>query len=119
MMPPAENSLTPGKVAVIIPTYNAAQYWAALSAGIRGQSFVPERLIVIDSSSSDGTADLARQDGFEVISISPKIFNHGGTRQMGAELAEDADLLLYMTQDAVPHRNDAFATLLSAFGEPE
>ena len=37
------DSIRPGQVAVIIPTYNAARYWTALSAGIRAQSFVPER----------------------------------------------------------------------------
>src|SRR5579872_2483234 len=109
------DSLTPGQVAVIIPTYNAARYWDALSVGIRAQSFMPERMIVIDSSSVDGTADFARRDGFTVVEISPKDFNHGGTRQMGAELAEGADILVYLTQDAAPYGVDAFQNLLRAF----
>jgi rhamnosyltransferase len=113
------DSLTPPEVAAIIPTYNAARYWAALSARIRAQSFVPQRVIVIDSSSTDGTADLARKDGFTVVDILPKDFNHGGTRQMGAELAEGADILIYLTQDAVPYGADAFANLLHAFDAPE
>jgi rhamnosyltransferase len=111
------DSLTPGQVAVIIPTYNAARYWDALSAGIRAQSFTPERLIVIDSSSVDGTADFARRDGFTVVEISPKDFNHGATRQMGAELAEGADILVYLTQDAAPYGADAFQNLLRAFDD--
>jgi rhamnosyltransferase len=115
----ADSSLIRGKVAAIIPTYNAARYWASLSAGIRAQSFVPERVIVIDSSSSDGTADLARRDGFTVVDILPKDFNHGGTRQMGAEMAEDADILIYLTQDAAPYGADAFQKLLSAFDDAE
>jgi rhamnosyltransferase len=110
---------TSAQVAVIIPTYNAARYWTALSAGIRAQSFMPERIIVIDSSSSDDTADLARRDGFTVSQISPKEFNHGGTRQMGAEMAEGADILIYLTQDAAPYGTDAFANLLRAFVDPE
>jgi len=103
------------RVAVIIPTYNAAGYWPALSEGIRAQSLVPHQVIVIDSSSSDGTAELARRDGFEVIVISPKNFNHGRTRQMGAEHAERADLLIYLTQDAVPIGTNAFANLVRPF----
>jgi rhamnosyltransferase len=113
------HSFTPGQVAVIIPTHNAARYWTALSAGIRAQSFMPERVIVIDSSSSDGTADLARREGFTVVEISPKDFNHGGTRQMGAEMAEGADVLIYLTQDAAPYGADAFANLLRAFADAE
>ena len=76
-------------------------------------------MIVIDSSSSDGTADLARKDGFSVVEISSKDFNHGGTRQMGAELAEGADILIYLTQDAAPYGADAFRNLLRAFEDAE
>ena len=107
------------QVAVIIPTYNAAHYWDALSAGIRAQTLVPDRKIVIDSSSEDGTAELARRDGFEVLEISPQEFNHGGTRQMGAERAGDANVLIYLTQDAVPFGSDAFANLVRAFDDAE
>lgn len=112
-------SLSRRTVALIIPTYNAARYWPALSEGIRAQTLVPDQMIVIDSSSSDGTAELARRDGFVVLAISPKDFNHGGTRQMGAEYAEGADLLLYLTQDAAPLGANAFQNLISAFAEGE
>ena len=108
-----------GRVAVIIPTYNAARYWPELSKGIRAQSLRPDRMIVIDSSSADGTAKMARGDGFEVIEIASSEFNHGGTRQMGAEYAADADILIYLTQDAVPDAPDAFANLVLAFSDPE
>lgn len=110
---------TRGRVAVIIPTFNAARYWAALSAGIRAQSLAADQVIVIDSSSSDGTANLARRDAFTVIEISPTDFNHGGTRQMGAEIAEKADTLIYLTQDAVLFGTDAFANLVRAFEDAE
>lgn len=105
--------------AVIIPTFNAARYWPALSEGIQKQSLAPDRVIVIDSSSSDGTPDLAKGDGFQVIEISSKDFNHGGTRQLGAELAEDAEILIYLTQDAVPFGADAFANLVRTFEDVE
>jgi rhamnosyltransferase len=108
----------PRRVAVIIPTFNAARHWAALSAGINAQSLVPDRVVVIDSSSSDGTAELARSDGFEVVVISPDDFNHGGTRQMGADVV-NADLLIYLTQDAVPFGTDGFARLVSSFEDVE
>ena len=107
------------QVAVIIPTYNAARYWDALSTGIRAQTLAPDRRIVIDSSSEDGTAELARRDGFEVLEISPREFNHGGTRQMGAEYVADAKILIYLTQDAAPFGVDAFTNLVCAFDDPE
>ena len=38
---------------------------------------------------------------------------------MGAELAEGADILVYLTQDAAPHGTDAFQNLLRAFDDAE
>lgn len=109
----------PPRVAVIIPTFNAARYWPGLSEAVRTQSINLYRKIVIDSSSADGTAELARRDGFEVVEIAPAEFNHGGTRQRGAELAADADVLIFLTQDATPFGADAFTKLVSAFRDPE
>ena len=107
------------RIEVIIPTYNAARYWPALSAGIRAQNLKPARVIVIDSASKDGTAELARNDGFEVLEITPQQFNHGGTRQMGADYAADAGILIYLTQDAAPYGENAFANLVKAFDDTE
>lgn len=114
-----EVSIAPGRIAVIIPTFNAARYWPELSEGIRAQSLKADRMIVIDSSSADGTSDLARQDGFEVVEIASSEFNHGGTRQMGADYAADANILIYLTQDAVPYGPEAFANLVRAFSDAE
>ena len=115
----SEPSMAPDRVAVIIPTYNAARYWPELSQGIRTQTLKPERIIVIDSSSADGTAELARRDGFEVLEIASTEFNHGGTRQMGADHVTDAEILIYLTQDAVPDGPVAFVNLVRAFSDPE
>jgi len=124
MTGPVEKNLRPEpsahpRVAVIIPTFQAARYWPELSRAIRSQSLVPQQTIVIDSSSDDGTAELARRDGFEVLEIASSEFNHGGTRQKGADFAADANILIYLTQDAVPDSTEAFATLVSAFADPE
>jgi rhamnosyltransferase len=74
---------------------------------------------VIDSASKDGTADLARGDGFEVLEITPQEFNHGGTRQMGAEYAAEANILIYLTQDTAPFGVNSFANLVRAFADTE
>jgi rhamnosyltransferase len=118
MRQPGEGAVR-GPVGLIIPTFNAARYWPALSKGIRAQSLAPNRVIVIDSASSDGTPDLARHDGFTVVEIASRDFNHGGTRQLGADLAEDAEILIYLTQDAVPFGADAFAKLVGTFEDTE
>ena len=103
---------------LIIPTFNAAAHWKELVAGIQRQSVAPQQVIVVDSSSTDGTALAARSAGFTVISIDREEFNHGATRQLAAKYASDADVLIYMTQDAIPCDSNSFRNLLAAFSDP-
>lgn len=51
-----------------------------------------------------------------VVEVSPQFFDHGGTRAKGANYAdEDAEYLLYMTQDAVPADDKLTEELVNAF----
>ena len=106
------------RIALIIPTHNASRHWENLCSGIRMQSVSPHQIIIIDSSSKDGTVDLARNAGFTVVEIDSKEFDHGGTRQLAAEHAPNADILIYLTQDAVPSDKETFKHLVAAFKDP-
>jgi rhamnosyltransferase len=107
------------EVALIIPTCNAASHWPSLCEGICRQSLRPDQVIVIDSSSTDGTAAQARAAGFDVIEISRSEFSHGGSRQAAALRAPHADILIYLTQDAIPCGTEAFRTLVGVFRDPD
>jgi rhamnosyltransferase len=102
---------------VIVPTLNAEEDWPAFSRALLACA-QPHQVLIIDSSSTDRTVELAQQSGFRVHSISRAEFNHGGTRQLGAELLPDSDLLVYLTQDAVLDGPDALSNLLRAFEDP-
>ncbi len=78
----------------------------------------PEQVLIVDSSSTDNTVALAREAGFGVVIIDRSEFNHGGTRQMAAEMLPEAEILLYLTQDAVLRDPWAIAELLKAFDDP-
>ena len=109
---------TKPQVALIIPTHNAARHWKALCEGIRKQSAYPDQVIVVDSSSTDETSTAARDAGFEIVKIDGRDFDHGGTRQLAAEHAPDADILIYLTQDAVPAEPDALEHIVTVFEDP-
>jgi rhamnosyltransferase len=103
---------------VIVPTLNAAKDWPlfapALLACVR-----PEQVLIVDSESTDGTVNLAHAAGFLVHSVARTTFNHGGTRQMAAEMLPNAEILVYMTQDAVLAGPNALANLLAVFDDPQ
>jgi len=106
------------QVALVIPTYNAGRHWDLLCDGIRSQLAAPQEVIIIDSSSPDGTAKRAADAGFGVIEIDRNDFNHGRTRQAGAERACNAEILIYLTQDAIPRDPETFKCILAAFADP-
>jgi rhamnosyltransferase len=106
-----------GQVAVVIPTCNAAKGWDALSTGLRQQRFQPRQTVIVDSASTDGTPELARTAGFEVTGIARCDFNHGGTRQLALLSVPWAEIVVYLTQDAILADGDALGNLIQTFAD--
>lgn len=102
------------KVAVIVPTLNAAGDWQRFSRALL-VNVSAEMVHILDSESTDGTIELAEAAGFQTRLIPREEFNHGGTRQLGVELCPDADVIVFLTQDAPLADSAAIPTLLRAF----
>ncbi len=109
------HSPKPKVVGLIVPTLNAGSLWESWLKAFEQQTVKPDALLVIDSSSSDNTAALARAHGFDVKVIPKPEFNHGGTRQFGAAMLSAADIVVFLTQDALLASPDAIERLLAAF----
>lgn len=87
-------------ISVIIPVRNGGDELRRCLDGIERQEVDREvEVVVVDSSSTDGSAELARARGARVHVIPVEEFNHGATRNLGAELAR-GDTLVFTTQDA-------------------
>jgi rhamnosyltransferase len=113
---------------VIVPTYNPGQdAWLAWLRALQNQHYKPSQVVVVDSSSSDGTPELSLQAGHTLLQIQASNFNHGATRQWALDQAlqsaknTDATLpefVVYLTQDAILAEPDSLQKLLSAFQKP-
>ena len=103
-------------VSVILPTLNAAGEIAALLAALMGQTQPPEEILVVDSGSTDGTAELARAHGARVISVPCGQFDHGGTRD-AALRQTTGEFVLFLTQDALPADERYIEHLLKPFAD--
>lgn len=100
-------------ISIVIPTKNGADDLRACLDAIARQAVGEEvEVIVIDSGSTDGSAELARERGARVHVIPPEKFNHGGTRNLGAERAR-GDRLVFLSQDAHPVGEDWLAALVA------
>jgi len=113
-----EQPLVP-RTALVLPAVNAESILPAWLEAFRAQTFKPERLVLVDSSSNDKTVDIMREAGFEIVVIRREDFSHGGTRQMCVEQLAESDILVFLTQDAVLASNRAVEKLLAAFDDPK
>jgi rhamnosyltransferase len=106
------------RTGLVIPTHNAARYWPRLRAALDVQGFDCSQILVVDSSSTDGTDRFAEQAGYRVVRIPKSTFRHGATRQMATTKMGWADFLVFVTQDAVPCGQNAILNLVAAFDNP-
>ena len=89
-------------VSVIIPTKDAGGAFGELLSRIDDQDYpAPVEVVVVDSGSTDGTPDLAREFGATVRHIEPEEFHHARTRNYGAECASNG-VVVFTVQDALP-----------------
>ena len=98
---------------IIIPTYNAEKRIYRLCEALRSQT-VSSEIIVVDSSSSDRTVEIAESFGAKVFIVSAEDFDHGGTRTLAGKAAK-SDILVYMTQDAIPFDNHSIENITRPF----
>lgn len=98
---------------------NAEENFAEFLPALQKARNSIHRILILDSSSTDRTRELAIQAGFEVIDIDRKAFDHGGTRQLGVDHLSDCDIIVCMTQDAVLASNDAIDHLVAPFHNPQ
>lgn len=85
-------------IGCVIVTYQAKNHLRKVLKPLLLSPLKP-RILVVDSSSSDGTVEIAHELGVEVIVIPQKEFNHGNTREM-ARRHLGTDIIAMLTQDA-------------------
>jgi len=100
-------------ISVIIPTYNAEQYLPSLLENLKHQT-VSFELIIIDSSSTDNTVEIAKSYTKNILSLPTSEFDHGGTRTKAAKTAT-GDILVFLTQDALPRDNNTIKSIVDSF----
>jgi rhamnosyltransferase len=106
-------------VAVIVPTLNAGENFQTLLSALSTQGLAHSQILIIDSSSDDETVARAREFGARTEIIERKDFNHGTTRRYAASLCKDAEILVLITQDAIPATPNAILQIVSAFSDPQ
>lgn len=107
------------QIDVIIPTYrpDEAEFEKILER-LERQTLPVHKIIVMNTLPGEIPSELkSRYPKLEVFQVEKKDFDHGGTRNAGAEKS-CADYLLYLTQDALPADEYLVERLAAAFRDP-
>ena len=105
-------------VDVMIPTYKPGQEFAELLPRLLEQTYPIRSIRVVNTGKKFWNPAWEQlSDKIMVEHIRPSEFDHGGTRRAMAE-SSDADLLLFMTQDAMPYDNACVEHLVEKFSLP-
>ncbi len=115
----------PRSISVLMPTWQGAEFLERALAALAAQQVdVPWDFLAIDSGSTDGTLAIleAWRERFpvplRVRRIHQDEFDHGDTRNLLASRST-GELLVFLTQDAIPMGADWLANLVANFADPE
>ncbi len=89
------------KIEVIIPVCNPEKEFERLIMRLKKQTRPPDEIHIIHTMSGNFPAEFCVEQELKVTHIEKTEFDHGGTRDMGIRQS-DADIVVFMTQDAVP-----------------
>lgn len=104
-------------IQIIIPVYKPDNKLLDLLKQIKKQIIKNIPLLIIDSGSNDEYKDEIKDMNCLVKKIDSRTFNHGGTRQMGADMFPDKDVYIYLTQDAILADEYAINNIVKVFND--
>ncbi len=106
------------KISVVIPVLNAAGTLPALLEALAAQQPAPpDEIVLVDSLSTDDTRRIAlAQANVRVVPIAR--FSHGRARNLGVREAT-GEIIVLMTQDALPGDRHWLAALLEPLADPQ
>ena len=102
------------RVDVIIPVYQPGRTFSGLLEMLGRQTYPIGKIIIMNTDKSYWN-DSGYQGipGLEVHHVTKAEFDHGGTRNLGASYS-DADIMVFLTDDAVPKDERLIERLVEA-----
>ena len=106
-------------VSVIIPTLDAEKYLPDILSALETQSYPVSEIIIVDSASSDKTVSICESNqNVKLIQIKREDFDHGKTRDMALR-ESSGDIVIFMTQDAIPTDKSFIGNLIEPLHDPK
>ena len=102
-------------VDVVIPVYKPDKRFDTLIKRLKNQTYPVGQIIIMNTERSYWKEEMySDMENLQVYHVKKKEYNHGGTRNEGASHSQ-ADIIIFMTQDAVPADEFLVERLLAGF----
>lgn len=101
-------------VAVVIRSFNEEQHIGRLLTGLAHQTVQPQEIVVVDSGSSDATAEIATRFGAKVRQIDPRTFSFGRSLNVGCA-AVSSDIIVIASAHVYPTHDTWLEHLIAPF----
>src|SRR5258708_37428118 len=107
------------ELSILLLTKDGARDLERLLPLLYGQKGVATfEVIAVDSGSTDGTLDILRRFPLRLVQIPSETFHHARTRNFAAGLAR-GEILIFLSQDAIPASEVWLSTMISNFADPD
>ena len=90
------------RISVVIPVHNGGDGLRRCLEALAASSRPPDEIIVVDDGSTDGSGELARQQGARVIRLDDQPHGPAFARNRGAEIAQ-GDVIVFIDADVAVH----------------
>ena len=99
-------------VDIVIPTYHPDERFTALIEKLQKQDYPIRHIHIVDTKTKYFPQSLEQIEGISVSRIASEDFDHGGTRRSAFAMS-DAEIMVFMTQDAVPANDSLIRKLVT------
>lgn len=104
----------PKTVGIVIRNLNEEQHIGRLLSGVAHQTMQPNKIVIVDSGSTDASVEIASRFGAQIENIDPRIFSFGRSLNIGCEAA-DTDFIVVASAHVYPVYDTWLEKLLAPF----
>lgn len=108
----------PRSIGVVIRSLNEEKHIGRLLTGLVRQSVRPERIVLVDSGSTDATVEIAARFGAQIQTIAPVRFSFGRSLNLGCSVL-DTDLIIIASAHVYPLYDNWIEQLVEPFQDDQ
>ena len=105
-------------VDVVIPSYRPDEKFSRLVKKLQEQEYPIGTIFVINTKAGRFPKEVEQMEKVKASHIERREFDHGATRDMGMQMSK-AEIVVFMTQDAVPADEYVIGNLVKVLEEDE